>query len=187
MKLTPSMKDFILHWGDMGSRWGLNRSVAQVHALLHISPTPLTAEEIATTLSLARSNISTGLKELTTWRMITTSRQLGDRREYYTAVGDIYDLVEAVIAARREREYVPTLNALRDILDRADSDGTPPEVKTRLAETVETMQALDGWYTNIASLPRATQLSLIRAGARLGSLVTGVSKKKKKKKLAEAE
>ena len=81
MKLTPAMQTFILHWGDMGSKWGLNRSVSQIYALLHISPAPLTAEELATTLNLARSNISTGLKELLTWRLIRTTRQLGDRSD----------------------------------------------------------------------------------------------------------
>lgn len=182
MQLTPSMKDFVLHWGDMGSKWGLNRSVAQIHALLHLSPDPLTAEEIATTLNLARSNISTGLKELAAWQLITTSRQLGDRREYYTSIGDIFDLVEAVIAARREREFTPTLAALRDIQAASETDETPPEVRTRLAETVEAMQQLDHWYDSIAALPRRTQLTLLKTGAKIGDLIAPITPKKKKKK-----
>jgi len=159
MKLTPAMQAFILHWGDMGSKWGLNRSVAQIHALLHLSPEALTAEQISTTLNLARSNISTGLKELAAWRLVQTTRQLGDRREYYTSIGDIYDLVEAVIAARRDREFAPTLAALREIQAEAETDDTPAEVKTRIAETVETMQQLDGWYESLSALPRAMQLT----------------------------
>lgn len=182
MQLTPSMQDFVLHWGDMGSKWGLNRSVAQIHALLHISPAPLTAEDIASTLNLARSNISTGLKELGAWNLIRTSRELGDRREYYTSIGDIFDLVEAVIAARRDREFAPTLSALRDIQVKAESDDTPAEVQTRLAETVEAMQQLDSWYESLSALPRATQLNLLKAGAKIGDLMTETPAKKKKKK-----
>lgn len=182
MQLTPSMQSFVLHWGDMGSKWGLNRSVSQIHALLHISPEALTAEEIATTLNLARSNISTGLKELAGWNLIQTSRKLGDRREYYTSIGDIFDLVEAVVAARREREFLPTLSALRDIQSNAEGDDTPAEVKTRLAETIEAMQQLDSWYESLAALPRSTQLNLLRAGAKASELLAPAPKKKKKKK-----
>jgi len=192
MKLTPAMQAFILHWGDMGSKWGLNRSVAQIHALLHLSPEALTAEQISTTLNLARSNISTGLKELAAWRLVQTTRQLGDRREYYTSIGDIYDLVEAVIAARRDREFAPTLAALREIQAEAETDDTPAEVKTRIAETVETMQQLDGWYESLSALPRAMQLTLLRTGAKIGDLLAPApeepkEKKKKKKKKADPE
>lgn len=194
MQLTPSMQTFILHWGDMGSSWGLNRSVAQIHALLHLSPDPLTAEEIATTLNLARSNISTGLKELSAWNLVQTSRKLGDRREYYVAIGGIYDLVDAVIAARRDREFLPTLTALRDIQASAETDKTPPQVQARLAETVEAMQQLDGWYQSIAALPRQTQLTLLKMGAKLSDAIAAVTtpepkdkkKKKKKKKKKDA-
>jgi DNA-binding transcriptional regulator GbsR (MarR family) len=192
MKLTPAMQAFILHWGDMGSKWGLNRSVAQIHALLHLSPEALTAEQISTPLNLARSNISTGLKELAAWRLVQTTRQLGDRREYYTSIGDIYDLVEAVIAARRDREFAPTLAALREIQAEAETDDTPAEVKTRIAETVETMQQLDGWYENLSALPRSMQLTLLRTGAKIGDLLAPApeepkEKKKKKKKKADPE
>lgn len=186
MHLTPSMQTFILHWGDMGSKWGLNRSVAQIHALLHLSPNPLTADEISTTLNLARSNISTGLKELAAWQIVQPSRQLGDRREYYTAVGDIYDLIDTVIAARRDREFLPTMAALRDIQASAETDDTPPEVKTRLAETLESMQQLDSWYESIRALPRASQLNLLKIGAKIGDLLAPSEPKKKKKKKKDA-
>ncbi|MGI3168857.1 GbsR/MarR family transcriptional regulator [Pseudooceanicola sp. C21-150M6] len=186
----------------MGSRWGLNRSVAQMLGLLHISPNPLTAEEISETLNLARSNVSTGLKELSAWRLIRTSRQLGDRRDYFTTPPDIMEQAEAVAAARREREVIPTLVALRDIQGRAETDETPPEVRARIAETYETMQLLDDFYSDISALPRGTQMTLLRLGTRLGAFlsdVTGPSKgsdgqepalpkaKKKKKKVAVSE
>ncbi|WP_370271784.1 GbsR/MarR family transcriptional regulator [Pseudooceanicola nitratireducens] len=182
MQLSPSMQEFILHWGDMGSRWGLNRSVAQIYALLHLSPDPLTAEEIAGTLNLARSNISNGLKELQAWKLVRTTRELGDRRDYFTSVGDIFDLVETVIEARREREFAPTLTALRDIQGQAEGDDTPPAVRARIAETYEVMQTLDGWYDDISQLPRASKLSLLRIGSKIGALLSGDALKPKKKK-----
>ena len=191
MQLSPAMRDFILHWGEMGSRWGLNRSVAQMLALLHISPRPLTAEDIATTLNLARSNVSTGLKELSAWHLIRTSRELGDRRDYFTTLPDMMDLVEAVAAARRDREVVPTLTALRDLQGRAETDDTPPEVRARMSETYETLQQLDSFYADLSALPRGTQMTLLKLGARLGNLLadgdTPAKPKKKKKKSAPSE
>ena len=107
------MQDFILHWGEMGAKWGTNRSVAQIHALLHVMDRPLTADEIAETLNLARSNVSTGLKELQGYGLVTARRELGDRRDHYTSIRDMHELVMIVIRERREREYAPTLAALK--------------------------------------------------------------------------
>lgn len=184
MQLSPSMQAFVLHWGDMGSRWGLNRSVAQIYALLHLSPTPLSAEEIASTLNLARSNISTGLRELQNWQLVQATRHLGDRRDYFTSHGDMFDIVERVIEARRDREFAPTLAALRDIQGQAESDDTPPEVRARIAETYETMTSLDDWYADIKALPRATKLTLLKIGSKIGSMLSDAKPKKKKKKAA---
>lgn len=167
MKLTPAMQDFILHWGDMGSKWGVNRSVAQIHALLHIAPEPMTAEDICETLGLARSNVSTALKELQGWKLVKAARQLGDRRDHFTAIEDMFDLVNTVVAGRRDREYAPTLAALRSVAAEAEADGTPESVKARLAETLETMQQFDDWYTEIARLPRGTQMTLLKLGAKI--------------------
>lgn len=184
MQLSPSMHAFILHWGDMGPRWGLSRSVAQIYALLHLSTEPLSAEEIATTLNLARSNISTGLRELQAWNLIQANRPLGDRRDYFSSHGDIYDIVERLIEARRDREIAPTLAALRDIQSKAEGDTTPPEVRTRIAETFEVMQAMDDLYADVAALPRASKLGLLKLGSKIGTLLSGPKQKKKKKKAA---
>ncbi|MCV2892910.1 GbsR/MarR family transcriptional regulator [Lentibacter sp. XHP0401] len=167
MQLTPSMQDFILHWGEMGAKWGVNRSVAQIHALLHLSPDPMTAEEICDTLSLARSNVSTALKELQGWKLVKTSRQLGDRRDHFHSVRDMFDLVNTVVEGRREREYVPTLEALRIVAAEAGSDGTPEHIRARYAETLDTMQQFDDWYSEIAKLPRGTQTALLKLGAKI--------------------
>jgi DNA-binding transcriptional regulator GbsR (MarR family) len=167
MHLTPAMQNFILHWGDMGAKWGVNRSVAQIHALLHIAADPLTAEDIAETLGLARSNVSTALKELLGWKLVKSTRALGDRRDQFTSIQDMFDLATVVIDGRREREYVPTLNALRDVAAAAEGDATPAHVKKRMQDTLATMQMFDDWYRDIARLPRGVQLVAIKLGARI--------------------
>lgn len=167
MKLTPAMQDFILHWGDMGSKWGVSRSVAQIHALLHISPDPLTAETISETLSLARSNVSTALKELQGWGLVSASRKLGDRRDHFHSLRDMFDLVTAVVESRRQREYVPTLNALYDVAKDAETDGTSKAVQDRIGETLHTMQMFDDWYGQVSRIPRGIQKTLLTMGDRI--------------------
>lgn len=167
MNLSPATQNFILHWGEMGAKWGVNRSVAQIHALLHVMPEPMTAEEISETLNLARSNVSNGLKELQAWKLVKVSRQLGDRRDHFTSVRDMFDLVTVVIEGRREREYAPTLAALKGVAEEAEADGTSKEIRGRIKETLETMQLFDDWYRDVSRLPRAVQLSAVRLGARI--------------------
>ncbi len=167
MKLTPSMQGFILHWGDMGSKWGVSRSVAQVHALLHISPKPMTADEICETLSLARSNVSTALKELQSWEMVKANRQLGDRRDHFHSVRDMFDLVTLVVEGRRQREYLPTINALYDVAKDAESDGTSKDVQDRITDTLHTMQMFDDWYSEVSRIPRGLQKTLLKLGAKI--------------------
>ena len=178
MQLTPAMQSFILHWGDMGTRWGVNRSVAQVHALLHLSPDPLTADEICDALELARSNVSTALKELTGLRLVKVSREIGDRRDRFTSIRDLFDLVNAVIEARREREFLPTLDALQQVALEADGDRTPPPVRARIIETLDMMQLFDRWYTDVSQLPRPVQLMVLKLGAKAAKLI-GKGKKAK--------
>ncbi|UWR24083.1 MarR family transcriptional regulator [Sulfitobacter sp. S190] len=161
------MQNFILHWGDMGAKWGTNRSVAQIHALLHISPEPLSADEICDLLGLARSNVSTGLKELQALRMVKSSRKLGDRRDHFTSIRDMFDLTTTVIESRREREYLPTLEALKKVRSEAEDDATPPAVKERIAQTLDTMQMFDTWYQDVARLPRSVQMAAIKLGGRI--------------------
>lgn len=172
MHLTPAMRDFILHWGEMGARWGVNRSVAQVHALLHLARAPLPADEIAETLGIARSNVSTAIKELQGWKLIKVSRELGDRRDHFTAIEDLFDLVRAVVEGRREREFVPTMEALREVEKTANADGETPEaVARRIKETLEMMEAFDAWYRDIARLPRGAQMAMLRAGGALARVL----------------
>ena len=176
MNLTPAMQNFILHWGEMGSKWGVNRSVAQIHALLHISPDALTAEEICDTLNLARSNVSNGLKELQSQGLVKSSRQLGDRRDHFTSIRDMFDLVDAVIAARREREFAPTLRALEEVMAEAEEDNTPKVIKARMGETLRVMQMFDDWYMDFSRLPRAVHLAVLKLGAKVTKFLPGVKK-----------
>lgn len=171
MELSPATQNFILHWGEMGAKWGVNRSVAQIHALLHVMPDPMTAEDISETLNLARSNVSNGLKELQAWKLVKVSRQLGDRRDHFTSVRDMFDLVTVVIEGRREREYAPTLAALKAVAEEAETDGTPKKVRGRIRETLDTMQLFDDWYRDVSRLPRAVQLSAVKLGARIAKFL----------------
>lgn len=173
MHLTPAMQAFILHWGEMGTKWGVNRSVAQIHALLHISPDPMTAEDISETLNLARSNVSTALKELQGWKLVKASRELGDRRDHFTSIRDMFDLATAVIAGRREREFAPTLDALGDVLTDAKTDNTPDAVLSRMIETHRMMKMFDSWYTDVARLPRTVQMAALRLGAGIARFLPG--------------
>ena len=171
MQLTQSMMDFILHWGEMGTKWGVNRSVAQIHALLHIVPEAMTADEICETLDLARSNVSTGLKELQSWKLVRASRRLGDRRDRFTSVRDMFDLVTAIIEGRREREFAPTLAALTVVAKDAAGDGTPKAVRDRIDQTLGTMKMFDDWYLDVARLPRSVQMAVIRLGGHVARLL----------------
>ncbi|MFQ6551251.1 GbsR/MarR family transcriptional regulator [Aestuariibius insulae] len=171
MHLTPAMKDFILHWGEMGAKWGTNRSVAQIHALLHIAPEPLTAEEISEVLSLARSNVSTGLKELQGWNLVEGKREIGERRDRFHSVRDMFELVTRVIEERRAREFAPTLAALQRVREEAEQDATPQDVKERIDETLQTMELFDGWYQDVSKLPRRVQMAALNLGGRIARLL----------------
>lgn len=167
MYLTESMQAFVLHWGEMGTRWGMNRSVAQIHALLHLSPDPLPADDIAELLGIARSNVSNGIKELQLWKLVKISRKLGDRRDHFTSLRDPFDMAQVIIEGRRQREFLPTIEAVSDALDAARNDGTSEGIQARMTETLDMMQAFDRWYVEIHRLPRKAQLGLLKLGAKV--------------------
>src|SRR5271170_283142 len=138
MVLSDSTKQFILHWGEMGTRWGINRTVAQVHALLYLSPESLTAEDIAETLSVARSNVSTSLKELQNWNLVQIDSRIGDRRDFFQTSADVWTLFLTVVEQRVEREIIPTLAMLRRCAGEAQSERSPQPV---IAARITAMQA----------------------------------------------
>jgi len=168
MKLTPLMEKFILHWGEMGTRWGVNRTVAQIHALLYLSPQPLPADEIAETLSVARSNVSTSLKELQSWRLVTVTHVLGDRRDHFKTSSDMWEMIATIIEERKRREIDPTLALLRQCVDEMQHDHeTPKEVKERIKSMLSFIQMLTSWFEQIIALPRSTQKALLKLGGKI--------------------
>jgi len=172
MKLTPVMQRYIVHWGEMGSRWGLNRSVAQIHALLFLSPNPLHADEIADTLAIARSNVSVGLKELVAWKLVHVTHTLGDRRDFFEAQHDTWEVIREIIEGRKRRELDPTLDFLKGCVADLEKDTeTPPEVQQRITGQLEFMQTLTTWYESINNLPRKTLLKMMRLGQRIAKVI----------------
>src|SRR5213593_772111 len=121
-KLRPVQQKFVLHWGEMGTRWGINRTVAQIHALLFISPKPLHAEEIATTLGVARSNVSNSLRELQGWGIVKLVHVLGDKRDHFDSMKDVWEMFRVVLDERKKREIDPTLRILRECIEEAEKD-----------------------------------------------------------------
>jgi DNA-binding transcriptional regulator GbsR (MarR family) len=172
MKLTPVMHRYIVHWGEMGSRWGLNRSVAQIHALLYLSPEALHADEIAETLGIARSNVSVGLKELLTWDLVHVAHVLGDRRDFFTAQHDPWEVIRVIIEGRKRREIDPTLIFLKGCADELERDeATPALIRERILGQLEFIETLTGWYDSIKSMPRRTLLKMMRLGQKIAKVI----------------
>ena len=166
MKLTATVERIVLHWGEMGSRWGVSRTVAQIHALLYLSERPLPADEIAETLGVARSNVSTSLKELQGWGLVRVVHAMGDRRDHFEALQDITQLFRVIVEERKRRELDPTIALLRECA--AEDDGrTPAQVRQRIKNTLGFLEMLSSWYEDMKSLPHPLFVSLLRMGARV--------------------
>ena len=173
MKLTPTLERFILHWGEMGWRWGINRSVAQVHALLMVAPKPLPAEEIAETLNVARSNVSTSLKELGGWGLVRTVHVFGDRREHFETLRDVCEMFLVIMRERKKRELDPTLATLRECVadakaSKADSDYTVD----RLTELTTFLELAGSWADRTQSLSPSAARRLSELGDKVFRMVS---------------
>src|SRR5580700_7776680 len=164
MVLTKAAREFILHWGEMGSRWGVNRTVAQVHALLYLSVEPLAAEDIAEALSVARSNVSTCVRELQNWQLVHATHQMGDRRDFFSTSHDVWQLFLTVVRQRVEREIEPTIAALGRLAAEARAE-RQPEVTARIAGMHAFLQEMHGWYQQMTKLPPNTLRGLMNPGA----------------------
>ncbi len=163
-KLTTAKKQFILHWGEMGTRWGINRTVAQIHALLHVSPEPLTAEEIASTLNVARSNVSTSIRELQGWGLVRPVHLLGDRRQHFESIKDVWEMFRIIIEQRKRREIDPTLDVLRLCIAEAEKgDSKDPYTKARLEEIYEFFSDVDKLYSDLRQFPVSTIRGIVKA------------------------
>ncbi len=168
-RLSSVAQKFILHWGEMGTRWGVNRTVAQIHALLYVSPEPLNAEDIADVLSVARSNVSTSLKELQGWRLVKTARVLGDRRDHFETHSDVWELFKVVLEERKRREIDPTVAVLRECVAEAGKDAGTQE---RLKELLGFIETWDAWFDDVRGLSPAALRNLARLGSKVQKLVS---------------
>jgi DNA-binding transcriptional regulator GbsR (MarR family) len=169
--LSPVAQSFVLHWGEMGSRWGVNRTVAQIHALLYFHGRPFHAEELADLLGVARSNISTSLRELMGWNLVRVVHRLDDRRDHYETARDPWDLLRIVVRERKAREFDPTIAALRDcVADRAFAR-EPAETQARVRDTLQLMESLSQWTDDMLLLTPGTLTRLMRMGARIQTLL----------------
>jgi len=166
--MNPVTEKLVLHWGEMGSRWGISRMVAQIHALLYFSPQPLAADEIVEALGVARSHVSNSLRELETWGVIKGVHVLGDRREHFQSIKDVWQLFEILLDERKRREMDPTLKTLRET-QALIQDGTPtdPHTRERVQDMLEFFEQMDGWYGEIRRMPLTSRVKLVKWGARL--------------------
>ncbi len=170
--LGPAAKKFVVHWGEMGARWGVNRTVAQIHALLYISSRPLNAEEIAESLSVARSNVSTSLRELDRWGIVKVSHVLGDRRDYFESLQDTWEMIRLILEERKRREIDPTLSVLEACLDECEnSEPVDPQVRERLQNMLGLFHTMDAWYKDIMSFPSAALKRLVGMRQKVSKLL----------------
>lgn len=171
--LPDAVERFILYWGDMGGQWGVNRSVAQIHALLYLSDRPLNAEEIAETLKIARSNVSNSLKELTGWKLIRRVPIPGDRRDHFVAETDLWEMVSRIAQGRKEREIDPAAAALRECVASASTDPkVDPVALARLQEMLNFIESINRWYEQMLRVPKSHLSTLIKMGDKVTKLVS---------------
>ena len=171
MQLTDIQKQFVLHWGEMGSLWGVNRTVAQIHALLFVYGKALNAEQLSETLNVARSNVSNSLKELQAWNLIRTTHELGDRRDYFETSVDVWELFRTIVRQRKEREFVPTVQMLQSLVASPDFEKEAPDAQDRVRETLRFMQTLGVWTDEMLRLSPTTLEKVMRLGASVQKFV----------------
>lgn len=177
--LPPAVQEFVLRWGDLGGQWGVNRSVAQIHAFLYLSDRPLTAEEIADTLGLARSNVSNSIKELTGWKLVRRVPVMGDRRDHFEAEADLWQILTRIAQGRKEREIDPAVSAINSVLKAAEGDPKISKVaRQRLNEMQNFMGTLDSWFGQMLNVEPKVLMRLIKLGSKVvGMLSLGRSEK----------
>ena len=169
---------FILYWGDMGGQWGVNRSVAQIHALLFLSASPMNAEQISDELGIARSNVSNSLKELVGWKLIRRVPLAGDRREHFVAETDVWDMAMRIAQGRKEREIDPAIFAIAECVDKAENEpGLNPVVLDRMKEMQEFLGTVDRWYSQMLGVPKSKLNMLMKMGDKVISLLKLTGKK----------
>lgn len=162
---------FVMHWGEMGSRWGVNRTVAQIHALLYLSGRPLHAEEIAEILLVARSNVSTSLRELQNFNLVRVTHLVGDRRDHFETSKDVWELFRTVVRERKAREFDPTVALLRECVTDPAFVQEDANVRTRIRDTLALMTALSSWGEEMLRLEPATLMKVMKLGSKIQKLL----------------
>src|SRR3982750_1399000 len=169
--LSPVGERFVLHWGEMGSRWGVNRTVSQIHALVFLCGRPLHAEEIAATLRVARSNVSTSLRDLLHWNLVRVVHRMDDRRDHFETARDPWDLLRTIVRERKAREFDPTVGVLRECVGDAAFAQEDTATRARLTETLALMEALSSWTDAMLRLDTATLTRLMKMGDKVRALL----------------
>lgn len=170
--MTPLVQKFVMHFGEMGSRWGINRTVGQIYACLFISPDPLNAEEIVEMLGVSRSNVSMGLKELQAWNLVRLKHLQGDRRDYFTTPDDIWEIVRTLANERKKREVDPTLTMLREVLLEEASTNTDQYAQERMQEMHDLIEQLTGWYDDVNKLETEQLVGLLSLGSKVQKVLS---------------
>ncbi len=172
MQMSPAVETYVLHWGEMGTRWGTNRTVAQIQALLYLSPEPLRADQICDLLSVARSNVSTSIRELQGFGLVRMTHILGDRRDYFESLHDVWELFRVIIEQRKQRELNPTLTMLRTCAEQVEQEtDTDPVTKERIRNMRDFVQSTSSWYEEIRDVPTSKLTRIMKLGKGIAKLV----------------
>jgi DNA-binding transcriptional regulator GbsR (MarR family) len=169
--LTPIRRRFVMHWGEMGSRWGVNRTVAQIHALLFLSPRPMHAEEIADVLVVARSNVSNSLRELQNFNLVKVVHLLGDRRDHFETAKDVWELFRTIVRERKSREFDPTVGMLAECVADPAFAKEDADARKRIQDTLQLMTSLSAWSDEMLRLQPATLMKVLKLGSKIQKLL----------------
>ncbi|MGQ8367275.1 GbsR/MarR family transcriptional regulator [Glaciecola sp. 1036] len=171
MQMTPMIETFVFHFGEMGSRWGFNRTVGQILALLVISEEPLSANDIGDCLGISRGNVSMGLKELSSWQLVKTQYKAGDRKDYYQAKGSIWDMANKVFEERRKREIDPTMSILRDIMLDEAANQKEAYAQQQIHQIHDLLENITHWTQSLQSLSPEKLNALMKLGSGVGKVL----------------
>lgn len=171
MNLPPLVQTFVLHFGEMGSRWGINRTVGQIYALLYLSKEPLNAEDIVERLGVSRSNVSMGLKELQAWNLVRLQHKPGDRRDYFATPDDIWQIVRTLVEERKKREIDPTMTLLREVLMQEPASAEERHAQERMRAMHDLFELLTGWYADVQRLDTERLVQLLTLGSKVQKIL----------------
>lgn len=176
MNLSPLHQEFVLHFGEMGSRWGINRTVGQIYAVLFLNEAPLNAEQIVDKLGFSRSNVSMGLKELQAWNLVRLKHLPNDRRDYFTTPDDLWEIVRTLVNERKKREIDPTLTKLRELQLQTPASPEDAHAHTRIAELGALIELLTGWYDDMDKLETERLVQLLKLGGAVQKFLESAGK-----------